>query len=53
MDDLFKARIRFNIDTTNAFTKFICLVKSARADDMSFKDFAGGVVHIFKEIQLF
>lgn len=47
MDDLFKARIRFNIDTTNAFTKFICLVKIARADDMSFKKFMNGMKEVF------
>lgn len=47
MDDLFKARIRFNIDTTNAFTKFICLVKIARADDMSFKEFMNGMKEVF------
>lgn len=53
IDELYEARILYNIDTTGWFTKLKSLIKIAKADDMSFKDFAGGVVHIFKEIQLF
>jgi len=53
IDELYKARILYNIDTTGIFTKFFSLVKIARADNMSFKEFMGGVVRIFKEIQLF
>lgn len=50
MDDLFKARILFDIDTVNPFTKFFSLVKIARADDMSFKDFMGAIKEIFEHI---
>ena len=53
VDELYEARILYNIDTTGWFTKLKSLIKIAKADDMSFKDFAGGVVHIFKNIQLF
>lgn len=53
IDELYEARILYNIDTTGWFTKLKSLTKIAKADDMSFKDFAGGVVHIFKNIQLF
>ncbi len=53
MDELHQARIHYAIDTTGWFTKLVSLVKIARADDMSFMDFMRGVVHIFKNIQLF
>ena len=53
IDELYKARILYNIDTTGWPTKLISLIKIAKADGMSFKEFAGNVVHIFKEIQLF
>lgn len=53
IDELYKARILYNIDTTGIFTKFFSLIKIARADDMSFKEFMGGVKRIFEEIQIF
>lgn len=53
IDKLYEARILYNIDTTDFFTKLASLVRIARADDMSFMDFMRGVVHIFKNIQLF
>lgn len=53
IDGLYKARILYNIDTTGWPTKLISLIKIAKADGMSIKDFMGGVVHIFKNIQLF
>lgn len=53
IDELYKARILFNIDTTGWPTKLISLIKIAKADDMSLKDFMGNVVKIFKDIQLF
>ena len=53
IDSLFKARILFSIDTVNVFTRFISLIKIARADDMSFKDFFFNTIKIIKEIQLF
>lgn len=53
IDKLHKARILYNIDTTGWFTKLCSLVRIAIADDMSFMDFMRGVVHIFKNIQLF
>lgn len=52
-DGLYEARILYNIDTTGIFTKFFSLIKIAKADNMSFKEFMDGVVRIFKEIQLF
>ncbi len=53
IDELYEARILYNIDTTDWFTKLVSLVKIASADDMGFMDFMRGVVHIFKNIQLF
>lgn len=53
IDSLFKARILFSIDTVNVFTRFVSLIKIARADDMSFKDFFFNTIKIIKEIQLF
>ena len=53
IDDLYEARILYDIDTTGWPTKLISLIKIAKADGMSAKEFAGNVVHIFKEIQLF
>ena len=53
IDSLFKARILFSIDTVNVFTRFISLIKIARADNMSFKDFFFNTIKIIKEIQLF
>lgn len=53
IDELYKARILYDIDTTGWPTKLVSLIKIAKADGMSFKEFMGGVVHIFKNIQLF
>lgn len=53
IDDIYKARILYNIDTTGIFTKFFSLIKIAKADSYSFKEFMDGVIRIFKEIQLF
>ena len=53
IDELYEARILYNIDTTGWPTKLISLIKIAKADGMSIKEFMGGVVHIFKNIQLF
>ncbi len=53
IDSLFKARILFSIDTVNVFTRFISLIKIARADDMSFKDFFFNTIKIIREIQIF
>ena len=53
IDKLYEARINYSIDTTGWFTKLVSLVRIAIADDMSFMDFMRGVVHIFKNIQLF
>ena len=53
IDELYEARILYNIDTTDAFTKFACLVKIAAADGISIKEFLESIVRIFKEIQLF
>lgn len=53
IDPLYEARILYDIDTTGWPTKLISLIKIAKADGMSIKDFMGGVVHIFKNIQLF
>ena len=53
IDKLYEARILYGIDTTGWPTKLVSLVRIAIADDMSFMDFMRGVVHIFKNIQLF
>ena len=53
IDELYEARILYNIDTTDIFTKLICLVKIAAADGMNIKEFLESIVRIFKEIQLF
>ena len=53
IDKLYEARILYDIDTSGWFTKLCSLVRIAVADDMSFMDFMRGVVHIFKNIQLF
>ncbi len=53
IDELYKARILYNIDTTGIFTKFFSLVKIARADDMSFKEFLSNTKKIISEIQIF
>ena len=53
IDSLHKARILFNIDTVNVFTKFFSLIKIARADNMSFKDFLNNTKKIISEIQIF
>ena len=53
IDDLYEARILFNIDTTDFFTKFVSLVKIAKADGMGIVDFFKNVIKIFREIQLF
>ena len=53
IDKLYEARILYNIDTTGWPTKLVSLIRIAIADDMSFMDFMRGVVHIFKNIQLF
>ncbi len=52
-DKLYEARILYNIDTTGCFTKLYCLIKIAKADNMSFKEFILGVGRIINEIQLF
>ena len=53
IDKLYEARILYNIDTTDWPTKLISLMRIAKADNMSIIDFLRGVVHIFKNIQLF
>ncbi len=53
IDPLYEARILYNIDTTGWPTKLASLIKIAKADDMSFKEFGANVVQIFKNIQLF
>ncbi len=53
IDELYKARILFNIDTVNVFTRFFSLIKIARADDMSFKEFLSNTKKIISEIQIF
>lgn len=53
IDSLHEARILYDIDTTGWPTKLVSLIKIAKADGMSFKEFAGNVVSIFKNIQLF
>ena len=53
IDDLYEARLLYNIDTTDIFTKLFCLVKIARADNMSAVEFLQNVIKSFKEIQLF
>ncbi len=53
IDKLYEARILYNIDTTDWFTKLVSLVRIAIADGMGLKEFADSVVRIFKEIQLF
>lgn len=53
IDDLYEARILYNIDTTNWATKLVCLFKIAKADKMDIIDFMREVYHIFKNIQLF
>lgn len=53
IDPLYEARILYDIDTTGWPTKLISLIKIARADGMSVKEFGSEVVRIFKEIQLF
>lgn len=53
IDKLYEARILYNIDTTGWPTKLVSLVRIAKADGMSFKEFTENVVKIFKDIQLF
>lgn len=53
IDPLHEARILYDIDTTGWPTKLVSLIKIARADGMSMKEFGSEVVRIFKEIQLF
>ena len=53
IDDLYEARLLYNIDTTDIFTKLICLVKIAKADNMSAIEFLQNVIKSFKGIQLF
>ncbi len=53
IDKLYEARILYNIDTTGWPTKLISLIKIAKADGMSMKEFGSEVVRIFKDIQLF
>ena len=52
-DPLYKARIQYGIDTTGWFTKLVSLIRIAKADGMSLKEFGGNVISIFKNIQLF
>ena len=53
IDDLYEARILYDIDTTGWPTKLVSLIKIAKADGMSIKEFGAEVVEIFKGIQLF
>lgn len=53
IDDLYKARILYDIDTTGWPTKLVSLIKIAKADGMSFSEFKDNVIEIFKGIQLF
>ena len=53
LDGIDKARLLYSIDTTGWITKLSCLIKIARADNMSFSDFKDNAIQIFKDIQLF
>lgn len=53
IDPLYEARILFNIDTVNVFTRFSSLIKIAKADNMSFKEFTANTKKIISEIQIF
>ncbi|MBR6567340.1 MAG: metallophosphoesterase [Clostridia bacterium] len=53
IDELYEARILYNIDTTDVCTKLKSLIKIAKADGMTLSDFMSGVIRIIKEIQLF
>ena len=53
IDTLYKARILYNIDTTNVITRLFCLITIAKADGMSFGEFKDNAIRIIKEIQIF
>ena len=53
IDPLYEARILYEIDTVNVFTRIFSLFKIARADGMSFKDVCKNTVRLIGEIQLF
>ena len=53
LDPLHEARIHYDIDTTGWPTKLFSLIRIAKADGMSFKEFGANVVKIFKDIQVF
>lgn len=53
IDDLYEARILYDIDTVNVFVRFISLLKVAKADGMSFDEVLSNTTRIIKGIQLF
>lgn len=53
IDSLYEARILYEIDTVNVFTRIFSLFKIARADGMSFIDVCKNTVRLIGEIQLF
>ncbi len=53
IDPLYEARILYEIDTVNVFTRIFSLFKIARADGMSFIDVCKNTVRLIGEIQLF
>ena len=53
IDPLYEARILYEIDTVNVFTRIFSLFKIAKADGMSFKEVCKNTVRLFGEIQLF
>lgn len=53
IDPLYEARILYEIDTVNVFTRIFSLFKIAKADGMSFKDVCKNTVRLIGEIQLF
>ena len=53
IDPLYEARILYEIDTVNVFTRIFSLLKIAKADGMSFKEVWQNTVRLIGEIQLF
>ena len=53
IDELYEARILYNIDTTGWPTKLIRLIKIAITEEMNFGEFIKCVGKIFKDIQLY
>lgn len=53
IDELYEARLLYNIDTVNVFVRFISLLKIAKADGMSFEEVFSNTIRLIKEIQLF